>query len=345
MRQPSTAPVWATTPTTSAGVARFLRQLGAESAANVAALDSLATIPAGARGLPPHDRAMQLLPHNQLARSVWLARLQGVAHERPNDWFPAWSTDLTREACERNDAAWGEWLASLGESDMARTVRYVSSEGQAYRNRVDDVLIHVFNHSTYHRGQLARLVTECGGLAASTDYEAPAGVAPPPVEGVGSVARFRRQLEAEIWADRASLESLATVPSVSRSLPRFERAMRLLPHNQLARSVWLARLKQVSHERPADWFPSWTAERTLEACDRNDREWGEHLASLADAEVSRTIRYVTGDGQSHEIKVEDVLIHVFNHSTYHRGQLTRLVTVCGGRRASTDYIVFTRVKE
>ena len=31
------------------------------------------------------------------------------------------------------------------------------------------MILHVHNHSTYHRGQLARLVAECGGTPAITD--------------------------------------------------------------------------------------------------------------------------------------------------------------------------------
>ena len=152
------------------GVARYRRMLDAETWANALSLESLKTIPAAARGGEEYVRALQLLPHNQLARAVWLSRLTSSSHERPSDWFPAWTLEETAAACARNDAAWGSYLSLLADADLASEIEYVSSEGQAYRSRVDDVLTHVFQHSAYHRGQLARIVSRCGGQRASTDY-------------------------------------------------------------------------------------------------------------------------------------------------------------------------------
>jgi uncharacterized damage-inducible protein DinB len=40
--------------------------------------------------------------------------------------------------------------------------------------------------------------------------------------------------------------------------------------------------------------------------------------------------------------IHEVLTHVFNHSTYHRGQIARIVHEQGGQRASTDFIAFSR---
>lgn len=156
--------------TTNPGVERFRRMLAAESWANALSIESLRSVPHAARGGEEYVRAMQLLPHNQLAREVWLARLTSRTFPRPSDWFPAWVLEETAAACARNDAAWGEYLASLADADLAREIDFVSSEGQTFRSRIDDVITHVFQHSAYHRGQLARIVSRCGGQRASTDY-------------------------------------------------------------------------------------------------------------------------------------------------------------------------------
>ncbi|MBS0195738.1 MAG: DinB family protein [Planctomycetes bacterium] len=155
---------------TNPGVARFQRQLAAETWADSLVLDSLLSVPEPARGSVAYDRAVRLLPHNVLARHIWLRRLNGEAHEAPKDWFPAWSIDETREKCKQADAVWSSYLAGLTDADLARECRYQNSEGKQFSSLVEDILIHVFNHSTYHRGQIARLVTECGGHRAGTDY-------------------------------------------------------------------------------------------------------------------------------------------------------------------------------
>ena len=152
------------------GVARYRKLLVYEAEANRRVFDSLGTVPERSRGHAAFERAMQLLPHNQLARCVWLARLEGRPYESPKDWFPAWSMEQARMAEEEQNREWAEYLEGLTDQDLPKTISYTSSEGHPYVRMVDDILTHVFNHSTYHRGQLARLVTECGGERAKTDY-------------------------------------------------------------------------------------------------------------------------------------------------------------------------------
>lgn len=158
------------------------------------------------------------------------------------------------------------------------------------------------------------------------------------------VARFRKQLDAETWANRLSLDSIRTVPASAAGTEEYRRMLQLLPHNQLARSVWLSRLKGEVSAPPTDWFPVWTLEATAAACEQNDLNWSAYLESLKDSSLSKPIIYRSSEGQGYQSLVEDVIMHVFNHSTYHRGQLARLVTQCGGKRASTDLIGYTRLK-
>ena len=65
---------------------------------------------------------------------------------------------------------------------LAREVDYRNSAGQAFRNRVDDVLAHVALHGSYHRGQLALLARQGGGTPALTDYIAFVRGAPVPAQ-------------------------------------------------------------------------------------------------------------------------------------------------------------------
>jgi uncharacterized damage-inducible protein DinB len=162
--------------TANPGVARYRKLLAYEQEANERAFASLESVPHGGRGHASFERATRLLPHNQLARSIWLARLEGRPYEVPKDWFPAWSLDQARIAAQEQHREWLEYFEELSDHDLARPVSYVSTEGESFVRLVDDILTHVFNHSTYHRGQLARLVTECGGQRAKTDFIALVGV-------------------------------------------------------------------------------------------------------------------------------------------------------------------------
>jgi uncharacterized damage-inducible protein DinB len=156
--------------TVRTGVGRYQRLLAYEAEANRRALDSLETVPDSARKSAAFARAMVLMPHMQLARFIWLARLEGRPYENPSDWFPFWTIEQTRLAEAEQNREWAEYLGGLSESDLTQTISYTTSEGEPRVRMIDDILTHVFNHSTYHRGQLARLVHECGGKRAVTDF-------------------------------------------------------------------------------------------------------------------------------------------------------------------------------
>ncbi len=151
-------------------VTHFQELLAYEVWANDRAMAAIQSVPTDARTKPPSVRATQLLPHITLARTIWLLRIQGEPYENPTDWFPSWPLDETRRQLVTVDAQWRAFLASLTDPDLARTISYTSSEGIRYESSVRHICTHVFNHSTYHRGQIARLVHESGGQRPSTDF-------------------------------------------------------------------------------------------------------------------------------------------------------------------------------
>jgi uncharacterized damage-inducible protein DinB len=154
---------------------------------------------------------------------------------------------------------------------------------------------------------------------------------------------FRRLHEYEVWANARALASLESVPPDRRALPAYVRATQLLPHNTLARKVWIWRVQGTPYDNPRDWFPAWTPEETRAALKEADDLWAAFLASLTDAHLSRDFQYSSSEGVRYASTLHEVLTHVLNHGTYHRGQLARLVHESGGQRAATDFIAFSRL--
>lgn len=60
-----------------------------------------------------------------------------------------------------------------------------------------------------------------------------------------------------------------------------------------------------------------------------------------DAEV---IRYTTSTGDYYETSVFDILLHVFNHGTYHRAQIAKEMKLHNIKPVGTDYIQFVRLQ-
>jgi uncharacterized damage-inducible protein DinB len=117
-------------------------------------------------GNPP--RARELLAHILGAELTWLARIEG----RTSD-VPVWP-ELSLYQCGvhlgRVREAYERFLGSIGEDDLATSVRYVNSAGNAFDSEVGDILLQVALHGTYHRGQIALLVRDGGATPRPTDY-------------------------------------------------------------------------------------------------------------------------------------------------------------------------------
>lgn len=49
-------------------------------------------------------------------------------------------------------------------------VVYQNTKGTTFKNNFDDIIHHLANHGTYHRGNIASMIRECGYKGTSTDY-------------------------------------------------------------------------------------------------------------------------------------------------------------------------------
>jgi len=128
--------------------------------------DVLASLRALGAVAPP--RAVAVLAHVVGSQRLWLARIEG--EPSPLAIWPALDLDGVARELAGLALPWDHLLGRLDEGEFARAVAYTTSRGERFTNRVDDILRHVFLHSSYHRGQIASTVREAGGQPAGTDY-------------------------------------------------------------------------------------------------------------------------------------------------------------------------------
>lgn len=119
----------------------------------------------------PHERAIEIFCHIQAARRLWLSRIRPDLTGFPSDGvFPVWSLEQVESEAREVDGLWEGFVQDLKPEDLGRVVRYTSTEGVAYASTLSDILTHVVNHSSYHRGQIASLIAKTGVKPAVTDY-------------------------------------------------------------------------------------------------------------------------------------------------------------------------------
>jgi len=120
------------------------------------------------RGAATPAAAVRLMAHIAAAEQLWKGRLDADA--APTVVWPDCSVDEIATALGRLAGPWSTFLAGLGPVDLARSVAYVNSKGEQWSTTVEDILLHVVLHSSYHRGQVAYILRAGGFTPPYTDY-------------------------------------------------------------------------------------------------------------------------------------------------------------------------------
>jgi len=62
-----------------------------------------------------------------------------------------------------------EWVAELTDDDLNHRLRYANTKGVVAVRKFSNVLLHLFNHQTHHRGQATTLLSQTGIDVGATD--------------------------------------------------------------------------------------------------------------------------------------------------------------------------------
>ena len=95
-------------------------------------------------------KPLRLFNHILNAHHVWNNRI-----ESKEPAFSPWDLHLLDELRDMDQTNFEHSLLILENFDLDDTIHYTNTKGEAFDNRVRDILFHVINHSTYHRGQIA----------------------------------------------------------------------------------------------------------------------------------------------------------------------------------------------
>ena len=108
------------------------------------------------------------LVHIFAADRIWLARLEGLPS-------PAYVTDADyRWSVLENDwralhARWVEWAHGLTDEAAAARVSYRDLSGNPWQQPLWQLVLHVVNHGTHHRGQVSGFLRAMGHVPPKLD--------------------------------------------------------------------------------------------------------------------------------------------------------------------------------
>ena len=113
-----------------------------------------------------------------------------------------------------------------------------------------------------------------------------------------------------------------------------------LAHILGAEWAWLERWQHRSPKQlpVADTFPDIaTIDRRWQEIERGQNAF---LEKLTDAQLEQRIAYTNFKGERWEYSLGQMMQHLVNHSTYHRGQVITMLRQLGGKAISTDYLLY-----
>ena len=116
----------------------------------------------------PPARSTKLLAHIVSAERLWLERL--LVQKQTLPVWPMFTLEQCKLEVDQLPGLWNNYLTSLGEASLSRSLAYTNSKGERFANRRQDILLHVVMHSVYHRGQIAADMRAAGFTPAYTDF-------------------------------------------------------------------------------------------------------------------------------------------------------------------------------
>jgi uncharacterized damage-inducible protein DinB len=96
------------------------------------------------------------------AESIWWQRLR--LQERiviPSQEPPLPFAELSKKLLQQS-GLWQEWVRNASEPAIQHVFAYQNSKKEQFKQPVYQVLLHLFNHGTYHRGQMVTLLRQLG---------------------------------------------------------------------------------------------------------------------------------------------------------------------------------------
>lgn len=170
-----------------------------------------------------------------------------------------------------------------------------------------------------------------------------------------SVEALREMFEYDYWARDRQLHACAALDQEKFQRPMgssYSSLRDTLWHLLVAEKVWLDRWVGRSPQNPADaevYYKEVLATLAREKLDTPaafERPWRavEHetrayLDGLREDALPQPLTYINIKGQTWSYALWRTLVHVVNHQSYHRGQVTTLFRQLGAEPPAVDFLV------
>ncbi|MEI9919469.1 MAG: DinB family protein [Bacteroidota bacterium] len=113
------------------------------------------------------EKILSIFSHQLSANFLWLHRIKGL----PPPDLELWKTYPVERLRAMVDDGSKQWIEFVESTDnFNRILKYKNYVGEYYETNVEHIMMHLVNHGTYHRGQVALLLRQNGFEPINTDF-------------------------------------------------------------------------------------------------------------------------------------------------------------------------------
>jgi uncharacterized damage-inducible protein DinB len=274
----------------------------------------------------------------------WHERWQGRAPQRPD--FSVQFKDVAgvREWANGIDRDLHHFAGRLRAADLESTLEYRTTEGEPAARQFWQMLQHVVNHGSYHRGQITTMLRQLGASTVAFDliaYLREPGVNIPAI--APGLEKIKSLFQYNSWASRRTFDACGalSVQEFTRDLrSSFPSVRDTLVHLMLVEWIWLERW----HGRSQSTYPSANDFPDLASVRARSAEFETNLTrfvlALTEEGLTRRVEYKNTKGIPYSSAMWEMMLHLVNHQTYHRGQVAALLRQMGHKPKAQDMAVF-----
>jgi len=145
------------------------------------------------------------------------------------------------------------------------------------------------------------------------------------------------------WADHRTLAAAARLDKATFARPMgnsFSSVRDTLAHILGAEWIWLERWNGVSPTALLDAAIFPTADSLKARWQTVEQDLSQFIQALTPARLQENLSYLNRAGERYAYPLWQQMVHVVNHSTYHRGQVTTLLRQVGAKPVETDFLAY-----
>ena len=131
------------------------------------------------------------------------------------------------------------------------------------------------------------------------------------------------------WANRELFDCLLALPARTAAEPRHT-MIRLLNHVYVVDQIFRAHLSATQHgHRALNTLATPSLSELWAAVQEMDHWYLDYASGLTGEQLEQRLDFVFVDGTAGNLSRAEMLLHVVNHGTYHRGAVGELLHQCG----------------